>query len=409
MMICAILVICEDIVPTTLPFLLISTFTTNCYDSFDTFIGYISFAPLVLACFAFHFVVYHKKYSAGESIWGIFAISIAIIFGGIGNFTATEYLHGSYYFIGLSVGMAAAYFLMRSQFAVRRTYDLKERFAVIMLLMSALCALMIIIGYNRKVLGLTRFTPYPTGFSPNNISTMLMFAMPFPLYLARRKGRDWVAVLTAIVFGFLCIADSRGGLVFGVVEYIVCCVFWCANGRGKNKKLIRALICVGITTSVLLAFLVCGPLRDMINKNLLGGVVSTGETRYDMIFEAFDRFRKNPFAGSGILDGSISYGDFKKKGAMAWYHMMLPQIIGSMGIVGILAYGFQCLGRIKLIFQKRTVWSLCLGISYLGVLLMSQVNPGEFCPLPFELLTVLLFIFQEFRFENKPLWEKSVG
>ena len=49
------------------------------------------------------------------------------------------------------------------------------------------------------------------------------------------------------------------------------------------------------------------------------------------------------------------------------------------------------------------MWSLCLGVSYLGILLMSQVNPGEFCPLPFELLTVLLFILQERRLENDPL------
>ena len=26
---------------------------------------------------------------------------------------------------------------------------------------------------------------------------------------------------------------------------------------------------------------------------------------------------------------------------------------------------------------------------------MSQVNPGEFCPLPYELLTVMLFILME--------------
>ncbi len=94
---------------------------------------------------------------------------------------------------------------------------------------------------------------------------------------------------------------------------------------------------------------------------------------------------------------------------MAWYHMMIPQIIGSMGLVGVAAYLFQFIGRVKLIFRNYCTWSLCLGISYLGILMMSQVNPGEFCPLPFELLTVLLFILQERRLENPllPLKEKS--
>ena len=88
---------------------------------------------------------------------------------------------------------------------------------------------------------------------------------------------------------------------------------------------------------------------------------------------------------------------------MAWYHMMTSQVVGSMGLVGIAAYLFQFIGRVKLIFRNFSMWSLCLGVSYLGILLMSQVNPGEFCPLPFELLTVLLFILQERRLENDPL------
>ena len=92
--------------------------------------------------------------------------------------------------------------------------------------------------------------------------------------------------------------------------------------------------------------------------------------------------------------------------------MMIPQIIGSMGLVGIAAYGVQAFMRAKAVFTKTSKWSLCLGISYLGVLMMSQVNPGEFCPLPFELLAVLLFILQERRLEElslplaKEYWER---
>ena len=116
-----------------------------------------------------------------------------------------------------------------------------------------------------------------------------------------------------------------------------------------------------------------------------------------MFLEAIENFRENPLLGTGILDDSILYGKVNVKGTMTWYHMMTAQIIGSMGLVGVMAYVYQFLGRVELIFTKKSAWSLCLGISYLGILLMSQVNPGEFCPIPFELLTVLLFVFQEQR------------
>ena len=40
---------------------------------------------------------------------------------------------------------------------------------------------------------------------------------------------------------------------------------------------------------------------------------------------------------------------------------------------------------------------------------MSMVNPGEFCPLPFELLAVLLFILQERRLQTaRPLYRDKL-
>ena len=49
---------------------------------------------------------------------------------------------------------------------------------------------------------------------------------------------------------------------------------------------------------------------------------------------------------------------------------------------------------------------MCLGLSYLGILLMSQVNPGEFCPIPYGMITVILFIFLE-NGEDKPLFGRK--
>ena len=83
---------------------------------------------------------------------------------------------------------------------------------------------------------------------------------------------------------------------------------------------------------------------------------------------------------------------------MQWYHMMIPQVIGSMGAVGILAYGYQIIGRVWLTVKKFSPYVMTLGLSYFGMLLMTQVNPGEFCPLPYELMVVILFIM----IENEP-------
>jgi hypothetical protein len=129
-------------------------------------------------------------------------------------------------------------------------------------------------------------------------------------------------------------------------------------------------------------------------KNIFS-VFSSDEARVKLISRSFEDFSSSPIFGKGLANPENADLYSPKKGAMHWYHMMIPQVIGSLGSVGILAYGLQFVLRIKLIFKKITPYSLCLFISYLGILLMSQVNPGEFCPLPYEMLTVLIFIILE--------------
>lgn len=412
-----ILVVCDDITPTTLPFLLVCAVATNCYDSFDTFIKFAPFAPLIIGSVLFHFIYYRKPYATGNSVKGLIAVSIALIAGGIGRYSLLDYAKGAYYVFGLGVGMIIAYLVMKSEFSYKeREYDIKERFSVIMLLWALLSICIMLIGeYRVEKYGAEFLSRYKLAFSPNNIATFLMFAMPFPLYLSK-KNALW-AIFTPIILYGLFYSGSRGGILFGCVEFCVCAAYWAYLGEKDvkhtlfGKKISRRTIRVVLVSSVALFCVIVSTARFSEVWAKIDGVLKLSsykkEVRYTMILEAFENFRENPLVGTGILDDSIAYGSMNKKGTMTWYHMMIPQVIGSMGLIGVAAYVFQFIDRVELIFTKKTAWSLCLGISYLGILLMSQVNPGEFCPLPFELLTVLLFVFQEERMESKPLTKEN--
>ena len=397
-----LLVICDDVLPTTLPFLLMSAFLTNCYDSFNTFIRYIWAAPFVIMCLVYHFIRYRKPLKIGKSAHGILAVSVAISLGGIGNYSPLDYMRGAYYIFGLGFGMHGVYYLLQSQFFAKRDYDLNERFAVIMTIMGLFSAFVVGSGYFHKYVLDYKGSAYLLGFSRNNIATMMMFAMPFPLYLGRKKW--WMTAFTPVIYAAICVTTSRGGLIFGSIEFAVCCAYWILLEEDKGirkRRLLECLISFGVVLLVFGKIII-----DVILNRIVADDVITGDVRFDMMIDSFEKFGERPMHGFGILDNDMIYAGYKKKGAMSWYHMMIPQIIASMGLMGVAAYGFQFFGRCKLIFTKKCAWSLCLGISYLGVLLMSQVNPGEFCPVPFEMLAVLLFILQERRFhtfEDLPL------
>jgi len=106
-------------------------------------------------------------------------------------------------------------------------------------------------------------------------------------------------------------------------------------------------------------------------------------------------FKTNPVFGVGIgYTGNENIYD-SVKGAMNWYHMWFAQVIGGLGIVGILSYGYQLIERIIIFLKNRNLLNFTFLMSYMGLFLMSQVNPGEFCPMPYAALAVTFFIIME--------------
>jgi hypothetical protein len=109
----------------------------------------------------------------------------------------------------------------------------------------------------------------------------------------------------------------------------------------------------------------------------------------------------NPIFGIGISSGENADLYAGKQGTMVWYHMMIPQVVGSMGILGIVCYFKQFKDRLLMVVKNAEPYVITLGLSYMGLLLMSQVNPGEFCPLPYTLLAVVTFVLIEKRIEKR--------
>ena len=397
-LICLTLVLCDDIMASALPLLLLCVFVTNCYDSADTFMKFAWMAIPAAAAIIFHFVAYRKKLVIGSSIWGLIAVSAALTLGGIGVLSFSEYFSpvAIYYTVFLGIGMVGLYFLLKSQLSAPRDYDVKEKAVLLLYIMGIFAAFVVL--YN--VLPDTRFMgglKISTSFqASNNLSTILMFAMPCAFFYARRsKLHLLVALLMAVA---MVLSGSRAGMLFAPIELLLCVIVSAVFDK-KNRFYYVCLIIFAAVTVALF--------REKLYSYIVAAnppTIDDSEARIRLIARAKELFKKYPVFGHGLA----YTGNFDiyspKKGAMGWYHMMIPQVVASMGSVGIIAYVYQMVVQVSAGVnsmrraagdENERALIITLGLSYVGALMMSQVNPGIFCPIPYGLMATVIFALMD--------------
>ena len=392
-LICAALVFCDDILASALPFLLMCVFVTKCYNSASTFIKYWWMAFPAIFALVFHFTVYRKRLSVGKSFWGLIAVAVAISLGGVSWISGYEYFSATalYYTFFLGFGMVLLYLLLKSQLMAKRDYDVKEKLVELLYIMGLFTCFMVLLNVLPKTdfIGGLKITGE---FQPsNNTCTFLMFALPAPFFYVRRSRLHLISPFFMVAC--MILGGSRSAIAFGVAELGICLIvsaLW-------DKKRRFLYICLALSLVAALAVFKSEIVELLQGANMYP-LVKDGEPRMRLIGRAFEMLKKNPVFGHGLgYRGNFDLYN-PKSGAMGWYHMMIPQIVGSLGIVGIAAYLFQATLHISIIAKAlkkaknggyATVATLSL--SYMGIFMMSQVNPGLFCPLPYGLMATVIF------------------
>lgn len=382
-----ILFICDDLMTTTLPFLLMCCISIKCYDSFNVFIKFIYLAPLPASALLFHFIVYRQPLDFGKTWKGALAVAIAVTLGGVGIITGAEYFSGTamFYTIGLGFGMFALYLLMNSHFNWREDYNMRYRFALIMTLVGIFCLFMIVHHY----------TIYWAKFlhkgSPlyfqwrNNISTLLLLTIPFTFLLSSTHYiYFFIGLLEYVAILF---TGSRGGAISGTISVALSLIVLVYCDKRNRKK---TLIIIATAVFVVLAFCM-KPLMPFFSP-LLARIANGDEIREGLISRAIDDFNSNIFFGRGLGYNGNADIHSAPKAAICWYHSSPFQVIGSFGLLGVACFLFQFYNRMKVIWERITQFSLTLFIAYAGLFLMSLVNPGEFCPIPYGMMATLFFI-----------------
>lgn len=394
----AVALLCSDVLALLPSFLFTCVFVTDCYDSAALF--YPSAVPAgvtLLVALMIHFALYAHKPRIGKSFYPLCAVALATTLGGLGVISPHTYLKpfSLYYIVFLGIGMVLMYLLILTQYKESRRYDVYEVFTRTLYLMGLLAVFAVLNYYVEYGEGLRTLLlekhQLVTFQASNNLSTFLLIAMPVPFYYA--VTRHAVHVLGGLLmFGCIILSDSRGGLLMGTVLLPLCILYLILYD--KRLRWLWVLFLMGLA---LVAARYGDDILRLYGFDHAADMVSRDEARVKLLQRSLKDFASAPLFGIGLTNTANVDVYHPVQGAMTWYHMMLPQIYGSLGLCGLLAWGYQWVTRAMLVFRRPNMYKSAIGLSYVGLLLMSQVNPGEFCPLPYGLLAMIFFLLLENR------------
>ena len=298
----------------------------------------------------------------------------------------------SLYYAGcLGGGMLVFYVLLRSCLTYSKGYDLHRRFAAIFCALGVCMACLLMLDYAVRwqeflQVHTTLYLKYR-----NFATALLLTTLPMSFYLSLKKPAHLLGM--AVQAAGLALTGSRSALLFGVALLGLGFVYLVRWGL-IPRKVVLPLCVAGAVLAVLV-----GPelLSLMMDSRMEDGhLFHQGDSvRVQLFLRGITDFLHNPVFGIGLISQRNSDLFTGVEGSMVFYHNSIAQIMGSMGLVGIAAYGVLMRDRIALLRAGKTPFVRALALSYLGMLLISLTNPGEFCPFPNAALMVMVFTLAE--------------
>ena len=389
------LLFCPDILASVLPFGLIFLLAAPAYDDLRIFYSCSPAAAVIVLTLCIHFLLWHGYWHLGKCGRGLVLVSCATLLGGLNAFFERSVLQ-YYYILGCGVLSLLVYLIIASQIAEPKPYDLRKKTAAIFYAIGLFMLVVVAMCYIKTCLiGGKPFHIIDFNYR-NYAATILLATCPMPIYFL--KSNKWHGLVFFLFVIGLLFTGSRSALLFGVVEIILCAIYVAKFKFLPLKQLIISLVAV---VALILAVFFWAEFEFIINRVPGGAFISTDDHRWQDIIASVKDFLASPIYGTGI--GRTLHSEIPKEwidGSIFVYQNAIAQIIGSMGLIGIVSYAVLFRDRVKMLFSHINPFSMIMALSYLGMLMISMTNPGIFNPFPNCALMVVLFAVVERVNEN---------
>lgn len=392
---CFCLVVHRDILPSFAAFVFATISVFEMYRATYEQMFSVRFIaiPVVLA-FVFHMVYYRPTgYRPSRSFYAQLAVSVAITLAGIFTTTAKEYftLPNLYFTVALGFGLLAMLVILELYLPQDRNY-MTSYFARTMMYVGLLVILMWIVAVIQDIPEMNEGFRIPYRQWKNNVGNLMLIAVPLTLYYGTRSRQSWLCMLFATLeFGAILFSMSRGSMMVAIVLAPIEYAAFFYYLKDKRARLLN-LIILGTMAALTLCILFANGKRLL---EYLEGLlqVHEDESRWDLYIEGVNNFYRAPWFGVGFGYRNNEVYPLNDM-AIFWYHSTPVQIIASMGIMGVIAYAYQFWIRLRLCLRNSAFHIFCM-LGFAAFEGYSCVNTGDFSPLPFCVLIVMMFLLCE--------------
>lgn len=392
---CAAMVLCKDILPSFAGFLFASMSVFELHKiSTEEIFSTMWIALPIVASFLFHMIFYRQRhYRPCKTFRSQIAVSIAITLAGLGATTAKEYfaLPTLYFCVFLGFGLLGILVVLDMYVPEEPEY-IQKYFAKIMMFVGFTVILMWMAAVFQDIPSRGEGFRIPYRQWKNNVGNLMLIAVPATLFYGTKSRHSWAFfIFAALELAAIMFSLSRGSMMVAAAlapfEIILFFIFV----KDKKQRIICAAI-LGFICVCIMIFLFAND-KKMWDKLINALHISEHDSRWKLYIIGLNNFRAHPWfgVGFGFRDEEVyPLNDM----AIFWYHSTPVQIIASMGILGIVCYLYQLIVRLKLLF-KRNAFNLFMIFSFAGFEGYSCVNTGDFSPIPFAILIVMIFIICE--------------
>lgn len=390
---CLVLLGSDDILPLTINIFgaVLVIYTDNVGEMIYMWPALLPMAPCMIIFLIRNF---RHKFKLGKMFFPQVAVTVALLMGGIGTVAAKDYMRALPMALVLGLGVLAVYVLYNHFLKRDGEHDIRLYFAKVMVYLGIVISLELVTTIARSDIPFESWSivSWNLGWgNRNNVATYLILTAGLSLYLSSQYRCGWAYFAIGVV-QYVCIVltFSRGGIIFGGISGIIAVVLTMFYSKNKREHFISVAVILAVALALSLIFM--KEINDVISALVARGFGTSGRT--DLYKEAVLRFKEHPIFGVGMGYVGNNF-DINTMGTY-WFHSTVYQVLASMGIMGVLAYGYYYSMRfyiaLKDIKNPFNLFILAVWVGFEGYCL---IDAGTFVPYPNMMLIIVMALLTE--------------